>query len=140
MACRAVGVADVVGEFEGGGAVPAADESELLEPDRDMRAEDGVPLGAAAVGLGDGVERPHLVEGEGLIGERAAVRRLALRGAEHATAGSGAVHRPVVVQDVDVDTDTPFGQRVVEVGQGGGEPPSGHPSAVARSARLTGPA
>ncbi len=66
------------------------------------------------------------------------MQRLVLRRAEQATAGPDAVYRSAVVQDVDVDADTTPGQRVVEVGQGGGEPakrssePGGQPGVADR--------
>lgn len=74
-----------------------------------------MPLSAAAVGLGDRVQRSHRVQGEDLIGVRESVKRLPLCRAEHAATWLEAVHRSVVLPDVDVDPDTSPGHRVVEV-------------------------
>ncbi len=55
----------------------AVNEPELLEPDSGG-SDDVVPLGVAAVGLGDRVERPDRVDVETLVGVGEAVQRLAL--------------------------------------------------------------
>lgn len=64
-----------------------AREPELLEPDSGG-SDDVVPLGVAAVGLGDRVQRPDRVAIETLIGVREAVQRLALGRGEKPATGS----------------------------------------------------
>jgi hypothetical protein len=97
-------------------------EPELLEPDRGVGSDDGVPLGIAAVGVGDRVQRTDRINVEWLVGVDEPVQRFALGLGEQPATRPQAVHRPVVVDDVVVHPDTTVGQGVGEIGQGGGEP------------------